>query len=60
MWESRRAISKGGGKRWETCFWFSSLSTARHFHGRAVVFGDHAVRLAGWKSRNNFRLASCI
>ena len=36
MWKSRLfAISKGGGKREETCLWFSSLSTARHFHGRS-------------------------
>ena len=35
MWKSRFiAISKGGGKRAKTCLWFSSLSTARHFHGR--------------------------
>jgi hypothetical protein len=30
---NRAAISKGGGKRRETWFWFSSISTARHFHG---------------------------
>ena len=36
MWKSRLfAISKGGGKRVKTCDWFSSLSTARHFHGRS-------------------------
>ena len=36
MWKSRLfAISKGGGKRAKTCAWFSSLSTARHFHGRS-------------------------
>ena len=35
MWKSGLwAISKGGGKRVKTWFWFSSLSTARHFHGR--------------------------
>src|SRR5450755_2275503 len=33
MWKSRRAISKGCGTRRETRFWFSSFSTARHFHG---------------------------
>ena len=36
MWKSRLfPISKGGGKRAKTCVWFSSLSTARHFHGRS-------------------------
>ena len=36
MWKSRLfAISKGGGKRAKTCAWFSSLSTARHFHVRS-------------------------
>ena len=35
MWKSGLwAISKGGGTRVKTRFWLSSLSTARHFHGR--------------------------
>ena len=54
MWESRRAIPKGGGKRWETCFWFSSLSTDRHFHG---LF--QALRFC-WNPANNFCFARCI
>src|SRR5437879_13878545 len=38
LWECGNralAISKGGGKRWKTCFWFSSFSMARHFHSPA-------------------------
>ena len=58
MWKSRRAISKGCGKGWETS-WFSSLSTPRHFHGLAFV-SNHLFALAGCKLANNFCLASCI
>ena len=36
MWKSHSiAISKGGGKGVKTCIRFSSLSIARHFHGRS-------------------------
>ena len=59
MWESRRAISKGCGKGWETSSWFSSLSTARHFHGLACSL-DHLFVLADCKLANNFCLASCM
>jgi hypothetical protein len=51
-----RAISKGGGKRRETWFWFSSFSTVRHFHGPFRF--RHALRR--WNLVNSFRLASCI
>jgi hypothetical protein len=38
-WEcgNRGAISKGRWERRETWFWFSSFSTARHFHGAPPV-----------------------
>ena len=50
MWKSRRfAISKGGGKREKTCFWFSSLSTARHFHGRSCR--PNALATVGYPHR---------
>ena len=32
MWESRQRFPRAGERR-ETRFWFSSFSTARHFHG---------------------------
>ena len=36
MWKAHFiVISKGGGKGVETCFRFSSLSMARHFHGQS-------------------------
>ena len=60
LWEcgNRGAISKGGGKRRETWFWFSSFSTARHFHSPlpAVQHGVFADR----KLANSFCLARCI
>lgn len=31
MWKSRRDF-QGRWKGWETCSWFSNLSTDRHFH----------------------------
>jgi hypothetical protein len=31
MWESRSDF-QGQRKGWKTCFWFSRLSTDRHFH----------------------------
>ena len=35
-WTSRLfPISRGGGKRAKTFSWYSSLSTARHFHDRS-------------------------
>src|SRR6202171_5712582 len=30
------AISKDCGRPWETCLWFSSASTGRHFHSRSA------------------------
>src|SRR6266849_2010786 len=58
-WEcgNRVAISKGWGKQRETWFWFSSFSTARHFHGPPRF--PHALR--SWcKRANSLRLASCM
>ena len=66
MWKLRLiAISKDGGKGVETCLWFSSLSTARHFHGRPrgqvrllaprwrILTGDstHGKQRRTWKYR---------
>ena len=31
MWKSRQRFPRARGRRWETCFWFSSPSSARHF-----------------------------
>ena len=60
LWDcgNRGAISKGGGKRRETWFWFSSFSIARHFHSPlpAVQHGVFAER----KLANSFCLARCI
>ena len=56
MWESRSDF-QGRWERRETWFWFSSFSTARHFHG-APRF--HALWRFWRKLRNNFRLATCM
>jgi len=40
LWEcGNRAVCdfQGRWKEWETAVWFSTLSTARHFHSAAVV-----------------------
>ena len=50
------AISKGWGRRRETCSWFSPLSTGRHFRS---FFCFHAI----FRSQillKSFRFASCI
>jgi len=49
------AISKGSWVRRETCLWFSSASTARHFHRPF----PHAVRFLR-KLSKSFCLAFCI
>jgi hypothetical protein len=36
MWESRSDF-QGWWEGWKTCFWFSRLSTTRHFHSWAGV-----------------------
>jgi len=56
MWKIATAISKGCGQRGETCAWFSSLSTARHFHG---LFVFQAIFLCQMLSKS-FRFAACI
>ena len=53
MWESRSDFQRLGARR-ETCFWFSSASTVRHFRRRL-----HAVLFCR-KSANNFCLAACM
>src|ERR1700733_15441347 len=37
MWESRQRFPRARGQRWKTCFWFSSLSIARHFRSSFAV-----------------------
>jgi hypothetical protein len=56
MWEcgNREAISKDGGKDGKPAFWFSGLSTGRHFHitfsiGSMVLVSDvGAFRARRW------------
>ena len=61
LWECGNralAISKGGGKRWKTCFWFSSFSMARHFHS-LFALALHALRLSCSRA-NSFFFSFCI
>jgi hypothetical protein len=46
MWESRSDFQVRW-KGWETCIWFSILSTDRHFHS-LCAFGRIAIRFECW------------
>src|ERR1700678_2612681 len=48
MWKSRQRFPRARGQRWKTCFWFSSLSTPRHFRS-PVVSCDSLLLEAGKK-----------
>ena len=59
IWKSHLiAISKGRGKGVKTCFRFSSLSTARHFHGRPRRPNVLAPLSAGMRSRRFYPRAT--
>ncbi len=59
MWKSHLiAISKGRGKGVKTCFGFSSISTARHFHRRPRRSNVLAPLSAGMRSRRFYPRAT--
>ena len=46
MWKSRHRFPRARGQRRKTCFWFSALSTARHFR-RPFLSCNAPLREAG-------------
>jgi hypothetical protein len=56
MWKIAQRFPRAVGKRGETVVWFSSLSTARHFHSFGFAF--HALRRP--IAAHSWRLASCM
>ena len=56
MWESHSDF-QGRWEGWKTCFWFSRLSTGRHYHGfpLLVCFGSFLLLLGGSAKAIRFR-----
>ena len=51
MWESQQRFPRAVGNERETWFWFSSLSTARHFHSAPQFSYGLAFRLKAEKQK---------